>query len=59
VGPTRGLWRILDRKGESGLMSDSELRDGSPHRCRLRTDRLTPVGKFDFVPTHAGFRGSR
>jgi hypothetical protein len=25
--------RILDGKGESGLMSDSELLDGSPRLC--------------------------
>jgi hypothetical protein len=28
-----GLWRILDGKNESGLMSDSELRGGGPHLC--------------------------
>jgi hypothetical protein len=27
---TRGKWGILDGKDESGLMSDSELQDGSP-----------------------------
>jgi hypothetical protein len=36
-GATRGKWRILDGKDESDLMSDSELRGGSPHLCRLRT----------------------
>jgi hypothetical protein len=30
----------------SGLMSNSKLRGGSPHPCRLRTDRLAPVDKF-------------
>jgi hypothetical protein len=59
VGPIRGLWRILDGKVESGLMSDSELRGGSPHPCWLRIDRLAPVNKFDYVMTHAGFMGSR
>jgi hypothetical protein len=59
VGPIRGLWRILDRKGESGLMSDLDLRGGSPFPCRLRTDRLAPVSKFDYVPSHTGFMGSR
>jgi hypothetical protein len=29
-GPIRGLWRILDGKVESGLMSDLELQSGSP-----------------------------
>jgi hypothetical protein len=33
VEPTRGLWRILDVKVESGLMLDSELRGGSPRLC--------------------------
>jgi hypothetical protein len=47
VGPIRGLWRLLDGKVESGLMSDLELRGVSPHPCRLRTDRLAPVDKFE------------
>jgi hypothetical protein len=29
-GATRGKWRILNGKVESGLMSDSELQGGSP-----------------------------
>jgi hypothetical protein len=29
-GAISGLWRILDGKDESDLMSDSELRGGSP-----------------------------
>jgi hypothetical protein len=33
-------------------MSDSELRGGIPRLCRLRTDRLTPVSKFDYVLVH-------
>jgi hypothetical protein len=41
-----GRWRILDGKGKSGLMSDSELLGGSPHPCRLRTDHLAVVSKF-------------
>jgi hypothetical protein len=45
-------------KGDSGLMSDSELRGGSLHPCRLRTDHLVPVSKFDYVLTHTGFMGS-
>jgi hypothetical protein len=59
VGPTRGLWRILDGKVECGLMSDSELRSGSPHLCQLRTDRLAPGNKIDYVLTHTRFMGSR
>jgi hypothetical protein len=46
-GATRGKWRILDGKVESGLMSDSELKGGSPRLCRLRTDRLSPVKKIE------------
>jgi hypothetical protein len=52
------MWRILDGKGESGLMSDSELRGGSPCLCRSKTDRLASMSKFDFVLTHMGFMGS-
>jgi hypothetical protein len=44
---TRGKWRILDEKVESGLMSDSELQGGRPHLCRLRTDCLAPVNKIE------------
>jgi hypothetical protein len=29
------------------MMSDSELQGGSPHLCRLRTDRLAPVNKIE------------
>jgi hypothetical protein len=46
-GATRGKWRILDGKVESGLMSDSELQCGSPHFCRLITDRLALVNKIE------------
>jgi hypothetical protein len=46
-GATRGMWGILDGKVESGLMSDSELQDGRPCLCRLRTDRLAPVNKIE------------
>jgi hypothetical protein len=45
-GATRGNWGILDGKVESGLMSDSKLQGGSPHLCRLRTDRLAPMNKI-------------
>jgi hypothetical protein len=47
VGPFRGLWRLLDRKVESGMMSDSELQGGCPRPCQLRTNRLAPVDKFE------------
>jgi hypothetical protein len=42
-----GLWRILDGKDESGLMSDLELQGGSPRLCRLRTDHLALVNKIE------------
>jgi hypothetical protein len=41
-GATRGKWRILDGKVESGLLSYSELQGGSPHLCRLRTTSVVP-----------------
>jgi hypothetical protein len=41
-GVTRGKWRILDGKDESGLISDSELQVGSPRLCRLRTMSVVP-----------------
>jgi hypothetical protein len=47
VGPIRGLWRLLDGNVESGLMPDSKLRGGSPCLCRLRTDCLASVDKFE------------
>jgi hypothetical protein len=42
-----GLWRILDGKDVSDLVSDSKLRGGSLHLCRLRIDRLAPVNKIE------------
>jgi hypothetical protein len=36
-------------------MSDSELRGDSPRPSRLRTDRLAPVSKFDYVLMHTRF----
>jgi hypothetical protein len=57
-GATSELWRIPDGKGKSGLFSYSELTSGSPHLCRLRTDRFTPVSKFDYVLAHVRFMGS-
>jgi hypothetical protein len=32
---------------------------GSPHLCRLRTNRLAPVKKIDYVLAHMVFMGSR
>jgi hypothetical protein len=55
VGPIRGLWRILDGKGESGLMSNSELWGGNPRPWWLRIDHLAPVSKFDYVLVHMWF----
>jgi hypothetical protein len=45
-------------RSESGLMSNSKLRGGSPHPCRLRSHRLAPVNKFDYVMAHMGFKVS-
>jgi hypothetical protein len=36
----------MERK-VGGLIWNSELQGGSLHLCRLRTDRLTPVSKFE------------
>jgi hypothetical protein len=38
---------------------NSEQQGGSPHLCRLRTDHLALVSKFDYVLAHIGFMGSR
>jgi hypothetical protein len=54
AGPTRGLWRLLNGKVESGLMLDSELRGGSPRPCQLRTDHLAPVNKFEMCTDACG-----
>jgi hypothetical protein len=58
VGPIRGIWRIPDGKGESGLFLCSELQGGSPCPCRLRTDHLASVSKFDYVLRQARFMRS-
>jgi hypothetical protein len=47
----------MERSGRA-LFTCSELRGGSPRLCRLRTDRLAPVSKFDYVVARAGFMGS-
>jgi hypothetical protein len=41
-GATREKWRIVDEKVEIDLISDSELRGGSPCLCRLRTTSVGP-----------------
>jgi hypothetical protein len=41
-GATREKWRIVDEKVEIDLISDSELRGGSPYLCRLRTTSVGP-----------------
>jgi hypothetical protein len=56
-GTISGLWRILDGKDESGLMSDSELQGVSPRLCRLRTDRLAPVNKIELCTGAYGIYG--
>jgi hypothetical protein len=56
-GATRGKWRILDGKVESGLMSDSKLQGGSPCLCRLRTDRLASVNKIELCTDAYGIYG--
>jgi hypothetical protein len=51
-------WRILDGKGESGMMSDLKLQGGSPCQCRVRTVSVGPSEtSFDYVLTHVGFMG--
>jgi hypothetical protein len=44
-GATRGKWRLLAGKVESSLFS------------YLRTDRLAPVNKIDYVLAHMRFMG--
>jgi hypothetical protein len=44
LGGNREYW--MGRKG-SGLIRNSELQGGSPRLCRLRTDRLAPMSKFE------------
>jgi hypothetical protein len=58
-GQLEGCGEYWMGRSESGLMSDLELRGGSSHPRRLRTNCLAPVNKFDYVLTHAGFMASR
>jgi hypothetical protein len=41
-------------RSESGPFDIQNFDGGSPHLCRLRTDRLAPVSKFDYVLAHTG-----
>jgi hypothetical protein len=52
------MWKILDGKVGNGLMLDSELQGSSHCSCRLKTDHLASVSKFDYVLTHIGVMGS-
>jgi hypothetical protein len=52
-----GEYRMGSLRVESFHVRSSE--GGSPHLSRLRTDRLAPVSKFDYVVTHKRFMGSR
>jgi hypothetical protein len=59
------IWDQAGQLGESGeyqmgrsgrgLLLCSELQRCSLRLCQLRTDCLTPVSKFDYVPTHMRF----
>jgi hypothetical protein len=53
------MLRIPDGKVESGLFHIQSSEGCGPHLCRLRTDRLAPVNKIDYVLAHMGFMGSR
>jgi hypothetical protein len=57
-GATKGMWRILDGKVESGLMSDSELQGGNPRLCQLRTNRLALVNKIELCTDAYGLYGT-
>jgi hypothetical protein len=45
-------------RSESGLMSNLELRGGSPRPSQLRSHRLASMNKFDYVIAHMGFKVS-
>jgi hypothetical protein len=57
-GQLEGYGEYWMERSESGLMSDLELRGGSPRQCRLRADRLAPMNKFDYALTHASCKPS-
>jgi hypothetical protein len=60
-GAISGLWRILDGKDESVLISDSKLQGGSPPPVSIK-DRVGYAllqQVLSCVLTHTGFMGSR
>jgi hypothetical protein len=46
------------RGSESGPFDIQSSGGGSPYLCRLRTDRLAPVSKFNYVLTHTRYMES-
>jgi hypothetical protein len=44
---------------ESGMFFVRSSEGGIPRQCRLRTDRLAPVNKIDYVLAHTRFMRSR
>jgi hypothetical protein len=50
----RGKWKIPNRNVGNGFFHIQSSEGGSPCLCRLRTDRLTPVNKIDYVLMHMG-----
>jgi hypothetical protein len=55
---TRRKWRIPDEKGQRvDCFHVRNSKDGSPCLSQLRTDRLAPLSKFDYVLTHMRFMG--
>jgi hypothetical protein len=63
------MWDRVGQLWESGEYWMGRLRvvyfhvwsfkGGTPRLCRLRTDRLAPVNKIDYVLAHMRFMGSR
>jgi hypothetical protein len=56
---TRGKWRIPDERVRVVYFYIRTFEGSSHHLCRLRTDHLAPMSKFDFVLTHTWFMGCR
>jgi hypothetical protein len=46
-GQLEGCGEYKMERSESDLFLYSKLRGGSPRPCRLRTDHLAPVSKFE------------
>jgi hypothetical protein len=56
----RGKWGILNGKGESCVLSCSELRRWLPRLCRLRIVLVGPCGtSIDYALAHMRFMESR